>query len=205
MKIVRNAVLREEKNIPVSMLIISAVALLLSFCNISLDFNGEAPALMISFMDIWAMPVSVIPITWAICIIMLMKTKKVMFSKLPAYIFCCMVALGMLLLFIALSEKYLVYKVLAFAVGILLIYPFVIATLTIEGRMYNRVFATLFSSILLLVSLAGAVAVCIALKTIILSTLIPALIYVLLILNVLCYNLEKIKKSDVQKQNIITH
>lgn len=205
MKIVRNAVLKEEKGIYISMLIISVAMLIISFCNISLDFNGQAPALMISFMDIWALPVSVIPITWAICIVMLMKTKKVMFSKLPAYIFCCMVLLGMIILFIALSEKYLVYKVLGFAVGVLLIYPFVIATLTIEGRMYNRVFATLFSSILLIVSVAGAVALCIALKAIILSTIIPALIYVLLILNVLCYNLEKIKKSDINKQNIITH
>lgn len=205
MRIVRNAVLREEKGIQISMLIISLVMLLISFCNITLDFNGEAPALTVSLFDIWSLPVSVIPITWAICIVMLMKTKKVMFSKLPAYIFCCMILLGLIILFIALSEKYLVYKVLGFAVGVLLIYPFVIATLTIEGRMYNRVFATIFSSVLLAVSVAGAVAVCIALKAIILSAIIPSLIYVELILNVLCYNLEKIKKSDIKKENIITH
>ncbi len=205
MKIVRKAVLKETNKLPVAMLIISAITTLLSFCSITLDFNGESPALLVSFFDTWLLPVSVIPLTWAICIVMLLKTKKVMFSKLPAYIFCCLVLLGLALLVIALSEKYLVYKILGFAISVLLIYPFVIATLTIEGRMYNRVFATLFSSILLVLCLGGAVAVCIVLKSIILSALIPALIYVLLILNVLCYNLEIPNKSETKKENIITH
>ncbi len=205
MKIVRNAVLKSDKKIPIAMLIISVVMLLFSICNLTLDFSTATPILSISVMDIWSIPVSVIPITWGICTMMLMKTKKVMFSKFPAYILCCMVLLAMIILFIAAGEKYFVYKVLGFALAVLLVYPFVIATLTIEGRMYNRVFATIFSGILLVLSLAGAVAVCVVFKSIMLSTLIPALVYVELILNVLCYDLKKITKTAEQKKNIITH
>ncbi|MBQ8000694.1 MAG: hypothetical protein IJ298_05675, partial [Ruminococcus sp.] len=108
-------------------------------------------------------------------------------------------------LFIAAGEKYFVYKVFGFALAVLLVYPFIIATLTIEGRMYNRVFAAIFSGILLVLSVAGAVAVCIIFKSIMVSTLIPALVYVELILNVLCYNLEKPDITTKTKANMITH
>lgn len=205
MKIVRNAVLKKEKKIPVTMLIISILMLFLSICSISFDFSAETPFISISFMDIWAIPVSVIPITWAICTLMLLKTRKVMFSKFPAYILCCMILLALIILFIAAGDKYFVYKVLGFALAVLLVYPFIIATLTIEGRMYNRVFATIFSGILLVLSVIGAVAVCVILKSIMLSTLIPALVYTELILNVLCYDLEKINKTSEQKKNVVTH
>ncbi len=205
MKIVRNAVLRNDNKITIAMLITAIFMLLLSIVNISLDFAGDTPALAISIMNSWALPVSVIPITWGICTAMLMKTKKVMFSKFPAYIICCLVLIAMIILFIAAGDKYFVYKVMGFAVAVLLVYPFVIATLTIEGRMYNRVFATIFSGILLVLSLAGAIAICVILKSIMLSTLIPALVYIELILNVLCYNLEKPTKTSENRKNIITH
>lgn len=205
MKIVRNAVLRNDNKITIAMLITAIFMLLLSIVNISLDFAGDTPALAISIMNSWALPVSVIPITWGICTAMLMKTKKVMFSKFPAYIICCLVLIAMIILFIAAGDKYFVYKVMGFAVAVLLVYPFVIATLTIEGRMYNRVFATIFSGILLVLSLAGAIAICVILKSIMLSTLIPALVYVELILSVLCYNLEIPTKTSENRKNIITH
>lgn len=205
MKIVRNPVLREDKKMPVAMIITALVMLFLSLCNISLDFSAEAPALAISFMSSWALPASVIPVTWLICTVMLIKSKKTTFSKIPAYIICCLVLLAVIIFFIAAGEKYFVYKVLAFALAVLIVYPFIIATLTIEGRMYNRVFATVFSSILLVLCIIGAVAICIILKSIMLSVLIPALIYVELILNVLCYNLEKPIKTSEKPTNVITH
>lgn len=205
MKIVRNAVLKESKKLPVAMLIISIVMLFLSLCNICLDFSQGSPALTISSMDIWAVAISVIPVTWGACSLMLMRTKKVLFSKMPSYIICGMVLMAMIILYIAAGEKYFVYKILGFAVAILIVYPFIIATLTIEGRMYNRVFATIFSSILLALSVAGAVVACVVLKSIMLSTIIPALVYTELILNVLCYNLEKISRKPESKSNLITH
>ncbi len=205
MKIVRTPVLKNDKRITISMLAVAFLMLLLSLCNISIDFAEGTPILAISFMNVWSLPVSVIPVTWGICTAMLMKTKKIMFSKIPAYIFCCLILLAMIILFIAAGDKYFVYKVLGFALAVLLVYPFIIATLTIEGRMYNRVFATVFSSILLMLCFVGAVAVCIVLKSIIISTLIPSLIYVELILNVLCYDLIKPKKSAETSKNTITH
>ena len=205
MKTVRNAVLKESKRIPVAMLIISVVMLLLSVCNICLDFGSGFPVLTISSMNVWAIAISVIPVTWGACSLMLMRTKKVLFSKMPSYIICGMVLMAMIILFIAAGEKYFAYKILGFAVAILIVYPFVIATLTIEGRMYNRVFATIFSSILLVVSVAGAVAACVILKSVMISTLIPALIYIELILNVFCYNLEKPNKNNNKSESLITH
>ena len=205
MKIVRNAVLKESKRIPVAMLIISVVMLLLSVCNICLDFGLGFPVLTISSMNVWTIVISVIPVTWGACSLMLMRTKKVIFSKMPSYIICGMAMMAMIILFIAAGEKYFAYKILGFAVAILIVYPFVIATLTIEGRMYNRVFATIFSSILLAVSVAGAVAACVILKSVMISTLIPALIYIELILNVFCYNLEKPNKNNNKSESLITH
>ncbi len=205
MKIVRTPKLSDNKKIPTLMLIVALIMLFLALCNITIDFATDTPVLAISFMNIWSLPISVIPVTWGICTAMLMKTKKVMFSKIPAYIFCCLILLAMIILFIAAGDKYFVYKVLGFALAILLVYPFIIATLTIEGRMYNRVFATIFSLILLVLCVVGAVLVSVALKSIMISTLIPALIYVELTLSVLCYDLEKLKKSPETKQNTITH
>lgn len=205
MKIVRNAVLKENKRIPVAMLIISVVMLFLSVCNICLDFGTGSPVLTISIMNVWALVISVIPVTWGACSLMLMRTKKVIFSKMPSYIICGMVLMAMIILFIAAGEKYFVYKILGFAVAVLIVYPFVIATLTIEGRMYNRVFATIFSSILLALSIVGAVAVCIIMKSVIISTIIPALCYTELILNVFCYDLEKLKKNGEKKESLVTH
>ncbi|MBQ8001093.1 MAG: hypothetical protein IJ298_07850, partial [Ruminococcus sp.] len=98
MKIVRKAVLREDNKIQIGMLITAVLMLVLSVCNISVDFAGTTPALAISIMSTWAIPVSVIPITWGVCTLMLMKSKKVMFSKVPSYIICCLVLLAMIIL-----------------------------------------------------------------------------------------------------------
>ena len=87
MKIVRNAVLKENKRIPVAMLIISVVMLFLSVCNICLDFGTGSPILTISIMNVWALVISVIPVTWGACSLMLMRTKKVIFSKMPSILF----------------------------------------------------------------------------------------------------------------------
>ncbi len=206
MKIVRNAVLKENKKIPIIMICISVVMLLLCFVNISVNFTYESPIVAIETFNIWSSIISIFPLTWAICTALLLKTKKAVFSKMPSYVFCCVILIALILYYIAFGEENIVYTILLFAVAILMVYPFIIATLTIEGRMYNRVFATIFSVLLMVLSIIGAVVLCIALETIMLSLIIPALVYLELTLTVFCYNLEKIKKSaSDEKPNIITH
>lgn len=196
MRIVRNAVLRDDKRMQIAMLCTAAFMLLISLCSITVDFSGEAPVFVFEFMNSWAASVSMLPITWAVCTVMLLKTKKSVFSKLPAYIICGIILLALCFYVIASGEDNLVLNLLAFAIAVLLVYPFIIAVLTIEGRVYNRVFAVMFASVLLGISIIAAVVLSVALKCIMLILLIPALVYVELILSVLCYNLEKIKKTE---------
>ncbi len=206
MKIVRNAVLKESKKIPIIMICISVLILILCFVNINIDFSTDAPIISIETFNIWSSVISLFPLTWAICTALLIKTKKVIFSKMPSYIICSIVLLALILYYIASGNGDVVSTILVFAVAVLLVYPFIIATLTIEGRMYNRVFATVFSVMLMTMCVIAAIVLCVVLKTIMVSVIIPALIYLELTLAVFCYDLEKINKTQSdEKSNIITH
>ncbi|MGN0453258.1 MAG: hypothetical protein ACI4GZ_05595 [Ruminococcus sp.] len=196
MKIVRKAVLKEDKKLPIIMIAISVFMLLFSLVNISVDFTSDGVFLNIKLMNNLFGAISVIPLSFGICTALVLKFKKVSFSKMPAYIFCFSVLLVLILYYIAYGEKDIVYSILAFAVAVLLVYPFIIAVLTLEGRLYNRVFAVAFSGILLALCSIGAIIVCVILNSIMLATLIPVLIYVELILTVLCYDLKKPEKDS---------
>lgn len=201
MKIVRDAVLRDNKKLPISIIIISALMLLLSFIDFSIVFvNGEAVA-SVKFFNSWLMMICVIPLTFGISTVMLMKTKKTVFSKLPSYIVCSIVVIAFVLFFIASGEDNFVVNILGFAIAILLIYPFIIAVLTIEGRMYNRVFALIFAGILLVLTVAAAIALFVVLELISLSYFIPALVYVELILTVMSYELKPKSKEKILYDN----
>lgn len=201
MKTVRDAVLKDGKKIPISIIIISALMLLLSFIDFRIVFiNGEAVT-SVEFFNSWLMMTCVIPFAFGISTAMLMKTKKTIFSKAPSYIVCSIIVIAFILFLIASGQDNLVMNILGFAVAILLIYPFVIAVLTIEGRLYNRVFALVFASILLILTVALAIALFFVLEIISLSYFIPALIYVELILTILCYELKPKSKEKVLYDN----
>lgn len=205
MKIVRNPVLKSNKKTMIAMIVISVFMLVISVMDFSLIFDENNNVFLnISVMGSWTSLLTILPLSWGICTILLLKTKKIVFSKMPGYIVCAMVVLAYILYYIIAGQDNTVTNILLFSVVILLVYPIIIATLTIEGRLYNRVFATIFSIILVALSFAAAIVASVVLKWISLSFFIPTLIYIELTLAVFCYTLEKPIKSDKNK-NVITH
>lgn len=204
MKIVKNAVLRDDKRIPISMIIIACFMLILSIADISILFVEGTVALSISINSTWSSLLSIIPMSWGISVGLLLKTKKPIFAKMPGYIICVTIAMAYILYYIFAGQDNVVGNILLFSIAVLLIYPFIIATLTIEGRIYNRVFATVFTGILLALTLIAAIVLCVLRSRIMLSLLIPALVYVELLLAVFCYRLEKPAKTS-EGSKVITH
>ncbi len=204
MKIVRNPVLKTEKTMPVAIIIIAAFMFIISVFDVTLVFNQSAIALKISTLGLWSSLLSIIPLSWGLCTGLLLKFKKTNFAKIPAYITCALIGIGYILYFIIAGQKNAVTNVLLFSLAVLLIYPFIISTLTLEGRIYNRVFATVFSGILLTISFVGAIVYFLLKGAIMITFMLPALMYLELMLIVLCFRLEKpVKKTD--KPNEITH
>ncbi len=204
MRIVRNAVLKTNKKPMLAMIIIAVFMLIVSIVDFSIMTQNNSTFLSISVMGSWTSVLSIIPLTWGLCTILLLKTKKMIFSKLPGYVLCGIVVLAFIFYYILAGQNNATTNILLFSVAILLIYPIIIATLTLEGRLYNRVFATIFSVILVLLCLAAAVVVSIVMKWFSLTFLVPALAYIELTLAVFCYNLEKPVKSNISKKEI-TH
>ena len=205
MRILRNPVMRESKKPLIAMLIIAIFMFIISVFDFSLIFYHGTVALTIESVGILSSALSIIPITWAVCSVLLMKTKKVVFAKMPCYVISIALTLAFIIYYISAGTENIVQKILVFSVVVLAIYPFIIATLTLEGRVYNRVFATIFSSILLVISVVGAIILYVISSEISLLLLFPALTYIELIIVVLQFRLEKIKKSDKEKEIIITH
>ena len=135
---------------------------------------------------------------------MLLKTKKLIFAKMPSYVICAILVMAFILYYISSGDDNVVLKLLLFSVVILAVYPHIIATLTLEGRLYNRVFATIFTSVLIAVSLIIPIAECVIGYTFGVTSLFPALSYVELLLIVLTFSLEKPKKKE-QTSKVITH
>lgn len=195
MKIVRNVVFRDNKKIPIIMIGIAFLMLLITLCNVSFNFAADK-IVDIQVGGLLSATILLIPLTWCLAIFMLMRLKKPFFAKLPAYVVTALTLIAMVAYFFLNAENGdTVTNILVFAIAIFIIYPFIIVTLTIEGRMYNKVFANLFSAILLIVSLLAAIVLFVVLKSIVLSYLIPAMVYTELILLTCCFDLEKIKKN----------
>lgn len=204
MKIVRTPVLKESKKPMIAMIVIAAFMLITSIADISIMTQNKITTFRFETFGAWTTLFSIIPLCWLLCTILLLKTKKIIFSKLPGYLVCGMAVLGYILYYILAGQDNTVVNFFLFAVVILLIYPIIIATLTLEGRLYNRVFATIFSIILVVLCFAAAVVSSIIMNWYSLTFLLPALSYVELTLAVFCYNLEKPKKKE-PKDNKITH
>jgi len=204
MRIVRTPVLKESKKPLIAMIIIAAASLIIPFADFSLFFTSKGVEFYVHNTSALTAVLSIVPITWITSVSLLMKTKKIAFSKMPSYVISALLALGYIIFFIAVGENVTI-KFVGFSVIVLAVYPFVIATLTLEGRLYNRVFATIFTSILIAVTLIGAIVLSVISSEIRLLLLFPALNYVELLLIVLAYKLEKPKKNTNKENNKITH
>ena len=212
MRIVRKPVLKENKKILISMIIISAFMLIISVVNFIVLFGngrfgfsitsvGQSTSIMASVLPTIF---SVVSISWGVSAALLLKTKKAVFAKMPSYVICALLAMAFIIYYIASGEENIVQKVLIFSVVILAAYPHIIATLTLEGRMYNRVFATIFTSILIAISLIIPILECVLQNQFGLTSLFFTLSYIELLLIVLAYDLEKPKNKE-QTSNKITH
>lgn len=204
MRIVRNPVLRNDKKILISMIIIAVFMFILTVFDFSIIFTQGTVALGISTVGVLSSVLSVIPLSWGLCASLLLKTKKIMFAKMPAYIISALILIAYIIYYIAAGEKNIVTNILLFSIAVLMIYPFIISTLTLEGRLYNRVFATIFSAILIFLCTAGAIVYFVLKGAIMFSLLMPTLMYVELLLIVFCFRLERPVKKE-KEEKLITH
>ena len=204
MRKVRNAVFRNLKSINITMFIIAAFTFIFSIIDIYIFFNNGTSGVGIKSIGLLSSALAILPISWASCLILIIKTKKDHFAKVPCYIISALLVMAFILYYIMTSaEDNTVRNILIFSIVVLAVYPFIIAVLTLEGRVYNRVFATIFTSVLIGLSLVGAVVLFIIDSAISFSYLIPALNYIELLLIVLNYDLVKpVKKNQETK---VTH
>lgn len=205
MKKIRIAEFKNSKYINISMLIIAGFTFILSILDFSVFFVNGQVGVRLKTIGFLSSALAIIPITWAACLLLTIKTKKNNFSRIPCYIMSALIGIAFILYYIVYGQEYQVRNILLFSVAVLAIYPFIIATLTLEGRLYNKVFSVIFSSILLVLSLVGAVVFFIYDASISLSFLIPALTYAELLLMLLNYDLLKPKKNNQTTATEITH
>ncbi len=202
MKILKNPVFTESKKYPISIICVGVFTLLLSFFNVSFNFASEVHFIAISFNQL-ASIISIFPLTWCLSTVLLMKTKKVFFAKMPAYVTCAMLVLAYILFFIVKGQEDTVTNIFLFMLLVLLVYPLIVNVLTLEGRIYNRVFAVVFNAILIVLCLAAFVIVSVYLKTVDTLFLVPTLLYIMSLLLILSFKLESLKKknSDYPRNN----
>ena len=197
MKVLKNPVFTESKKLSISIICVGVFTLLLSFFNVTLNFAGEVSYIALSFNQL-ASIISIFPLSWCLSAVLLMKTKKVFFAKLPAYVTCAMLLLAYILYFILKGQEDMVANLFLFMLLVLLVYPLIVIVLTLEGRIYNRAFAVVFTSILIAVCFLAFAVISVYLKTVDTLYLVPTLIYVMALLLVLSFKLESLnkKKSD---------
>ena len=201
MKKIKNAVFTENKKLIITIISVAVFMLLISIVNVEFDFSGY---FSIGFSSL-ASFLSVIPLTIGISAVMLMKTKKNNFGELPSYIIAIIICMIFLLLYFFNFLSSL--GVLAFAICVLLAYPYLVAGFTVRGCIYTRNFALAFAGILLALSIGALVVAMIFVAnlgaTFSLTYLVLPLMYVELILNILCFRLEPLKKKKTETESII--
>lgn len=205
MRKVRTPEFKNAKGINISMFIIAAFTFIISVIDLRVIFSHGQILVQIKSIGLLSTLLSIIPVTWAACLLLVIKTNKDNFSRIPCYIISILIAIAFVIYYIAYGQEDMVRNILLFSITILSIYPFIIATLTLEGRLYNRVFAIIFASILLVLTVAGAIVVFVIYSLIALSLLIPAFMYTELLLMILNYKLLKPKKKSQATNNEITH
>lgn len=197
MRKIKAVELSENKKLPIIIICIAVFMLILSVIKLEFPITDRSFGL-----NDLASVVSVLPLTAGVSAFMLIKTKKNIFGEFPCYVIAVLIAMGFVIMFI-LKLIPQGMEVFGFAVGILLIYPYIIAGLTIRGCVYNRVFALAFAGILLVISLVAVVVISVLISGFIVSLLILPLMYAELILTILCFELKPIKRKKEEYESIL--
>lgn len=195
MKKVRTVELNDNKKLPVIIIVIAVLMLILSVVRI--EIPSESPLGFNSLASI----ISVLPLSIGVSAFMLIKTKKPAFSEFPCYIISVLIAMAFIILFV--FKLLGGFEFLGIMVCILMIYPYIVAGLTVRGCMYNKLISIGFSALLLIISLIAVVAISVLLGGFSFTFLVLPLMYVELILNVMCFDLKPIKRKTEEYESII--
>lgn len=196
MKKVRAVELSENKKLPI--FIIAVAVFMLIFSVVRIDISPEGIALGFSS---FASVISVLPLTIGVSAFMMIKTKKPAFGEFPCYIISVLIVMAFVLLFVLKVLKG--FDFLGIMVCVLMVYPYIIAGLTVRGCMYNKAISIGFSALLLVISLIAIIAVTFLLSGFSFTYLVLPLMYVELILNILCFDLKPIKKKKEEYESIV--
>ncbi len=187
MKKIKAVELKENKKLIIVMIAVAVLMLIFSVVRIDITAQG----ISIGFSSL-ASIISIIPLTIGTSAFMLMKTKKPAFGEFPCYIISVFIAMAFVLLFI-LKLLYGL-EILGFALCILMVYPYIIAGLTVRGCMYNKFFAFGFAGLLILLSVIGIIVASILVGFSFTYLVLP-LMYTELLLNLMLFELKPIKKN----------
>lgn len=187
MKKLRSVELKENKALLIAMIAVAVIMLILSIVRIDVISGGFS----IGFNSL-ASIISIIPLTMGTSAFMIIKTKKPAFGEFPCYIISGFIVVAFVLLFVFRLLYGL--EILAFAICILMVYPYIIAGITVRGCMYNKMFALGFAGLLVLLSVI-AVIVATVLVGFTFTYLILPLMYVELLLNLMLFDLKPLKKN----------
>ena len=187
MKKLRSVELKENKGLLIAMIAVAVIMLILSIVRIDVISGGFS----IGFNSL-ASIISIIPLTMGTSAFMIIKTKKPAFGEFPCYIISGFIVVAFVLLFVFRLLYGL--EILAFAICILMVYPYIIAGITVRGCMYNKMFALGFAGLLVLLSVI-AVIVATVLVGFTFTYLILPLMYVELLLNLMLFDLKPLKKN----------
>lgn len=187
MKKLRSVELKENKALLIAMIAVAVIMLILSIVRIDVISGGFS----IGFNSL-ASIISIIPLTMGTSAFMIIKTKKPAFGEFPCYIISGFIVVAFVLLFVFRLLYGL--EILAFAICILMVYPYIIAGITVRGCMYNKMFALGFAGLLVLLSVI-AVVVATVLVGFTFTYLILPLMYVELLLNLMLFDLKPLKKN----------
>lgn len=187
MKKIRAVELKDNKKLLIAMIAVSVLMLIFSIVKIDVIPGGVS----VGFNSL-ASIISIIPLTIGTSAFMMIKTKKPAFGEFPCYIISGFIVVIFVLLFV--FKLLYGLEILAFALCILLVYPYIIAGITARGCMYNKMFALGFAGLLVVVSIIAVVIATIMVGFTFTYLILP-LMYTELLFNVMMLELKPIKKN----------
>ena len=184
-------------NVKLPVIMIAVAVLMLVFSIVRIDIT--AAGISIGFSS-FASIISVLPLTIATSAFMLIKTKKTAFGEFPCYIITVLIVMAYILLsFLKILSG---LGILGIAVCILLVYPYIVAGLTVRGCVYSKLFSLVFAGLLLVLSVIAVVAVSFIIGFSCTYLVLP-LMYVELLLNLMCFDLKPLKKKKDEYESMI--
>lgn len=187
MKRVRAVELNNNQKLPVIIIALAVFMLIFSVVRIEITSEGFSAG-----FNSLASIISIVPLTIGTSAFMIIKTKKPAFGEFPCYIVSVFIVLAFALLFFFRLLYGL--EILGFALCILMVYPYIVAGLTIRGCIYTKAFALGFTGLLILLSIIGIVVISILIGFSATYLVLP-LMYTALLLNLMCFDLKSLKKS----------